>query len=108
MKAIHNSIPASEELWNYSQNIDNEDDPDIDPPEFKEISKEVIEKTVFRIDQKLSGNSNSSKKSKAKLNYIKKNFASNLEKYEQQQTILGPRNSYSKTDTDATFMRMKE
>jgi len=97
-----------EELWNYAQSIDNEDGPDNDPPEFKEISKEVIEKTVSRIDQKLSGNSNASKKSKAKLNYIKKNFVGNLEKYEQQQAVLGQRNSYSKTDTDATFMRMKE
>ncbi len=97
-----------EELWNYAQSIDNEDGPDSDPPEFKEISKEVIEKTVSKIDQKLSGNSKASKKSKAKLNYIKKNFVSNLEKYEQQQAILGQRNSYSKTDTDATFMRMKE
>src|SRR5699024_2247208 len=29
-------------------------------------------------------------------------------KYTQQLDILGDRNSYSKTDTDATFMRMKE
>ena len=40
--------------------------------------------------------------------YIKKNFIVNLEKYDKQQEILGTRNSYSKTDTDATFMRMKE
>lgn len=31
-----------------------------------------------------------------------------LQKYEQQLEVLGERNSYSKTDTDATFMRMKE
>lgn len=31
-----------------------------------------------------------------------------LEKYEQQLETLGKRNSYSKTDEDATFMRMKE
>lgn len=37
-----------------------------------------------------------------------KNFAANLEKYEEQEEILGKRNSYSKTDPDATFMRMKE
>ena len=29
-------------------------------------------------------------------------------KYEQQKETLGKRNSYSKTDPDATFMRMKE
>jgi transposase len=31
-----------------------------------------------------------------------------LKKYEEQAAILGERNSYSKTDADATFMRMKE
>jgi len=30
-----------------------------------------------------------------------------LDKYKKQQAILQARNSYSKTDTDATFMRMK-
>src|SRR5690606_39708634 len=31
-----------------------------------------------------------------------------LEKYEQQLATLGERNSYSKTDVDATFMRLKD
>ena len=31
-----------------------------------------------------------------------------LEKYEEQEAILDGRNSYAKTDHDATFMRMKE
>lgn len=31
-----------------------------------------------------------------------------LQKYEEHLTIMGDRNSYSKTDHDATFMRMKE
>src|SRR5690606_15961270 len=31
-----------------------------------------------------------------------------LEKYEKDLKVLGDRNSYSKTDPDATFMRMKE
>ena len=31
-----------------------------------------------------------------------------LIKYEVQEEILAGRNSYSKTDTDATFMRMKD
>ena len=35
-------------------------------------------------------------------------WADKLERYEQALHICGKRNSYSKTDTDATFMRMKE
>lgn len=97
-----------EELWNYAQSVSNDDDPNNDPPEFKEINKEVIQKTVKQIDDKLSGNKKASTKSKNKLRYIKSNFEKNLEKYEQQEAILGERNSYSKTDPEATFMRMKE
>ena len=97
-----------EELWKYAQSIDNDEQPNPDPTKFKEISKEVIEKTVAKIDAKLSGNHKASSKAKAKLRYIKNNFVANLEKYEQHQAILKERNSYSKTDTDATFMRMKE
>jgi len=96
-----------EELWKYAQSV-SDDGTTPEPPEFKEISKEVIEKTVAEIDAKLSGNEKSSSKAKAKLRYIKQNFSKNLEKYEEQEKILDQRNSYSKTDTDATFMRMKE
>lgn len=39
---------------------------------------------------------------------IEKDLLPRLKKYEQQQEVLGERNSFSKTDTDATFMRMKE
>ncbi len=63
-----------EDLWNYAQSISNDDDPDTEPPQFKEISQEVIQKTVKQIDTKLSGNEKASKKSKAKLRYIKQNF----------------------------------
>lgn len=37
-----------------------------------------------------------------------KNRADKLDRYELQEQILNGRNSYSKTDTDATFMRMKD
>lgn len=96
------------DLWNYAQSISKDEDPNLEPPEFKEISKEVIQKTVEQIDAKLSGNEKASSKSKAKLRYIKQKFEKNLQKYEEQEAILGKRNSYSKTDSDATFMRMKE
>ncbi len=98
-----------EQLWQYAQNIADHEDSQPDPPDFTTpISKEKIEKTVEQIDEKLSDNPSVSKKAKAKLRYVKKNFASNLDKYAEQEKILAGRNSYSKTDTDATFMRMKE
>lgn len=39
---------------------------------------------------------------------ILEDYLSRLKKYNQQIHICGERNSYSKTDHDATFMRMKE
>lgn len=101
-----------EELWTYAQNVAVLEDKEPEPPEFKEITKEKIQQTVESINQKLSGSSSSDKKrmnkAKAKLNYIKNNFEKNLEKYQEQEAILGNRGSYSKTDTDATFMKMKD
>lgn len=35
-------------------------------------------------------------------------YLSKLKEYTQKLHICGSRNSYSKTDPDATFMRMKE
>lgn len=39
---------------------------------------------------------------------VRRTLLPRLQKYEEQQEIIGERNSYSKTDPDATFMRMKE
>jgi transposase len=98
-----------EDMWQYAQGIaDMEDDDDPTPDDFRKIDKEKVEKTVRKINKILKNNPKVSPKRKAKMRYIEKNFAANLEKYEQQQKILDDRNSYSKTDPDATFMRMKE
>lgn len=48
------------------------------------------------------------KQVKQKSNYAKNNWPANLKKYAEQEKILNGRNSYSRTDTDAGFMRMKE
>lgn len=42
------------------------------------------------------------------LHKIRKDYLPRAKKYEQAQTIFQGRNSYSKTDQDATFMHMKE
>ncbi|MFD1904236.1 transposase [Paenibacillus rhizoplanae] len=39
---------------------------------------------------------------------MRKDLLPRLQKYEQYQKLLGDRNSFSKTDPEATFMRMKE
>jgi transposase len=49
-----------------------------------------------------------SKQQKKAVQKLEKEQLPKLKEYEQHLEILGDRNSYSKTDTDATFMRMKE
>jgi transposase len=48
------------------------------------------------------------KKLKRELKTIEKEYLPRKKKYEKAKRICGKRNSYSKTDPDATFMRMKE
>lgn len=97
-----------ENMWNYAQSVADEEDKDPTPPDFKILDKETIKKTAAKINKIIKGNPKASSKAKAKARYIEKNFGSNLDKYEKQQELLAGRNSYSKTDPDATFMRMKE
>ena len=80
--------------------------PDTDPTDFGKIDSEKVEQTIQKIDEALKDKPVSKKKQK--LNYAKKNWPKNLKKYAEQEKILNGRNSYSKTDTDASFMRMKE
>ena len=96
-----------DELWQYAQNVAAAEMPDTDPTDFGKIDAEKVEKTIQKIDEALKDKP-VSKQIKQKLNYAKKNWPNNLKKYAEQEKILNGRNSFSKTDTDASFMRMKE
>lgn len=96
------------EIWQYAQNVATAEDNLPEPPDFTSINKEKVQATVDKLNEVLNTKPEVEKKVKAKLQYVTKNYPANIEKYEQQEAILGERNSYSKTDTDATFMRMKE
>lgn len=101
-------IKQLEELWQYAQNIAAAELPDTDPTGFKKIDAAQVEQTIQQLNEVLKDKPDVSNKVKQKLNYAKKNWPSSLNKYEQQEKILNGRNSYSKTDPDASFMRMKE
>ena len=95
------------ELWAYSQQVAVEELNDTSAISFEAADPEKVKQTIQEIDKAISGKE-IPQKVKQKLNYVKKNFVENLKKYEQHEKILADRNSYSKTDHDATFMRMKE
>jgi len=96
-----------DELWSYAESVAREELENNEPDNFERIDQESVLKTIESIDKALKGKQ-VDKKVKQKLNYARKNWPENLKKYEQQEKTLGKRNSYSKTDPDATFMRMKE
>lgn len=95
------------ELWSYVEKVYKEEQKTPNQPDFEAISSDKIEATINKINDALQGK-DIDKKVKQKLNYAKKNWPNNMAKYEKQEALLKQRNSYSKTDPDATFMRMKE
>ena len=95
------------ELWSYVEKVYKDEQHIPNTPDFEAIDSDKIEATINQINKALQDKI-IDKKIKQKLNYAKKNWPTNMTKYEQQEAILKGRNSYSKTDTDATFMRMKD
>lgn len=71
------------------------------------LSAEQLAQVIKELDEKLA-ELEVGKETKKAVKNLKEDCLPRMEKYEQQQEILGDRNSYSKTDPDATFMRMKE
>jgi transposase len=97
-----------EELWQYALGVAASELDDTDPSGFKKLSSEKADQLIDRINDALK-DKQVDPKVRGKLNYAKRNWPSSLKKYEKQEQILGSeRNSFSKTDPDATFMRMKE
>lgn len=97
-----------DQLWKYAQGIAASELDDTDPDGFDKIEPEQVKQTIEKINVALQGKE-VKKEIRQKLNYAKKHWPAALGKYESQEKILGQnRGSYSKTDPDATFMRMKE
>jgi transposase len=69
------------------------------------IDSELLKEKVSQLNKQRS---KLDKKQQTQLKKLESEALPRLAKYEQQLETPGTRNSYSKTDTDATFMRMKE
>jgi hypothetical protein len=96
------------ELWKYTQKLAQEEKGDDTPADFDKINPKDVKATIENINATLKHSDDVDPKIKAKLSYAKKHWPSKLRQYAQQQKMLKGRNSYSKTDPGATFMRMKE
>jgi transposase len=96
-----------DELWQYAQTIATEEMKDTTAVDFKIIDAEKVNQTVSAIEEAIKDKPIPAK-IRQKLDYAKKNYPKKLDEYKIKEQILDGRNSYSKTDKDATFMRMKE
>lgn len=71
------------------------------------ITSHKLEEATKKLEAKLIEKPKDRSIKKA-VRQIRKDFLPRLTRYERQQVTFGNRNSFSKTDPDATFMRMKE
>jgi transposase len=71
------------------------------------ISSEELDKKIAQLNEKLAQNG-AGKKAYKQVEKLKNEALPKLQEYESHLERMGERSSYSKTDPDATFMRMKE
>ena len=76
-------------------------------PAAEELTAEEVAERVDRIREKVDA-ANLSKEERKALKQIETDAVPRMNRYKEQLETMGSRNSYSKTDPDATFMRMKE
>jgi len=69
---------------------------------------ESLEQTISQINDQLEEELGKNKKLSKQVKKLKDEHLKKLEEYENHERILDGRSSYSKTDEDATFMRMKD
>lgn len=94
--------------------IQNEDEP-LHLEDLTEITNS-LENEVNNLTDKINNENNVEQRKELRNKRIKprkylkqfRDFKTRTQKYQKQKAILNKRNSYSKTDNDATFMRMKD
>ena len=73
------------------------------------IDSEALQKRIERLNERLADKMKNKKDATTKaMRTLQEDYLPRQKKYEEQEKILAGRNSYAKTDHDATFMRMKE
>ena len=107
----------------YDELLEKEIIPAIERENEEELSVQEMEKVVEKLDERIEeynekietceiGSERKKIRSKRKFpKQVRKQFVDFIrrkQKYQKDMEIFGDRNSYSKTDPDATFMRMKD
>lgn len=94
------------EILEESTTEDGEKDgnePPADPPQLSETLQAKLEEVKEQLEEEPEN-----KKLAKAARLIESDYLPRAQRYEERERILAGRNSYSKTDPDAIFMRMKE
>jgi transposase len=104
-----NKVKLEEKIRRVLSDIDQQIQQDSQEANQEEITQKidsnVLREKLSQINHKLKDSPKSTQK---QIQQLQNEHLPRLEKYQQQLQTLGNRNSFSKTDEDATFMRMKE
>ncbi|MDH7561733.1 MAG: IS1182 family transposase [bacterium] len=73
----------------------------------KDLDSEELASRIAALNERLKQQPDNKPLAKA-VRELEREYRPRLERYEAQEEVLAGRNSYAKTDEDATFMRMKE
>jgi transposase len=88
-------------LQQIEEGIAQDNHPDDEPP--TPINSEELKKRIAEINRE-----NRTKGEQKSIKTLENKYLPKLQEYEKHLETLGNRNNYSKTDPDATFMRMKD
>lgn len=94
-------------LWSYVEQVYQDEQTQPVRPDFEALSAEKVEQTIEQINAALN-DKKVDPAIKKKLKYAQKHYPNKLREYAQREAQLDGRNSLSKTDIDATFMRTKD
>jgi transposase len=103
---LRNKVDAV--LQQIEAEIRNEEEEESVTTATPELSTEAFMERVARISRKVKERNSITKAQQKALDQVITEALPKLETYEHHLLQMGERNSYSKTDPDATFMRMKE
>ena len=108
-KALYHELVTNKIIPEIKEDHDNELTKEIDligshlDKEIEDLNQHINNENVLKQENKYVSKELKSKIQKQINDYFERKY-----RYEFQKSILKDRNSYSKTDHDATFMRMKE
>jgi len=103
-----NKAKLESKIYSVLKDIDNhieQDKAERTPDDLPAIDSTLLREKVRALNKRLSVLNKAEQK---QLKQLQQDCLPRLEKYESQLEKLGDRRSYSKSDEDATFMRMKE